>query len=150
MVYSDLRCFVVLIVVYAVNTSVIFFTCLTFMHCMALGTVWAYYMPETFLCTVIVFATFVAVRNAQIVTIVTYVPTYFKFSVHQVFTNFRIHFYHQVLVLFPVFKHEFWLYFIFIQIQFRILQYYGLCCVLQSNVFLEIKHKYSGFLSFGM
>ena len=150
MVYIDLHCFVVVIVVDAVNTSLIFFTCLTFMHCMALGAMWAYNIPETFLCPAKVFATILAARNAQIVTIVTYMPTHFKFSVHQAFTNFRIHFYHQVLVLFPVFKHEFWLYFIFIQIQFRILQYYGLCCVLQSNVFWEIKHKYSGFLSFGM
>jgi hypothetical protein len=51
------------------------------MHCMGLGAVWAYYIPETFLCPVIVFATFVAARNTQIVTTVTYVPTYFKFSV---------------------------------------------------------------------
>jgi len=49
---------------------------------MALGTVWAYYIPDTFLCPVIVFATFEEARNAQIVTTVTFVPTYFKFAVH--------------------------------------------------------------------
>jgi hypothetical protein len=77
MVYTDMRCFIVLIVVDAVNTLMIFFTCVTFMHFMALGAVWAYYIPETFLCPVIVFATFVAARNAQIVTMATYVPSYF-------------------------------------------------------------------------
>jgi len=70
MVYTDLRCFVVLIVVDAVNTSMIFFTCFTFMHCMALGIVWAY-IPETFLCPMIIFATFVAAHNTQIVTTLT-------------------------------------------------------------------------------
>ena len=69
MVYIDLRCFFVLIVADAVNTSKIFITFLTFMHCMALEAVWAYYIPETFLYPVIVFATFVAARNAQIVII---------------------------------------------------------------------------------
>ena len=150
MVYSDLRCFVVLIVVDAVNTSMIFFTCLIFMHCMPLAAEWAYYIPKTFLCPEIAFATFVAARKAQIVTTVTYVPTYFKFSVHQIFTNFRIHFYHQVLVLFPVFKQEFWLYFIFIQIQFRILYNYGLYCVLRSNVFWNIDTITLGVFSVGM
>jgi hypothetical protein len=77
MVYIDLRCFVVLIVVDAVNASMIFFTYLTFMHSVALGAVWAYCIPETFLCPVIVFATFVAARNGHIVTAVTSVPTYF-------------------------------------------------------------------------
>jgi len=111
----------VLIVVDAINTSMVFFICFTFMHFMALSAVWAYNIPEAFLCPMIVFATFVAARNAQTITAVTYVPAYFKFSVHQAFTSFRIHFYYQILVLFPVFKHEFWLYFIFIQIQFGIL-----------------------------
>jgi hypothetical protein len=81
MVFIDLRCFVVL-VVYAVNTSVIFLTCLTFMHFMALGTVWTYYIPETFLCPMIVFGTFVAVRNTQILITVAYMLAYFKFSVY--------------------------------------------------------------------
>ena len=121
MVDIDLRCFVVLIVVDAINTSIIFFACFTFVHFMGLSAMWAYYIPEAFLCPIIIFATFVAACNAQLVTAVTYVPAYFKFSVHQAFTSFRIHFCYQILVLFAVFKHEFWLYFIFIQIQFRIL-----------------------------
>jgi len=62
MVYIGLHCFVVLIVDDAVNISMIFFTCFTFICCMALGAVWAYYIPETFLCPVIVFATYVAQR----------------------------------------------------------------------------------------
>jgi len=77
MIYMDLRCFAVLIVVDAVNTLKTFFTCFTFMHFVALGAVWVYYVPYTFLCPVIVFATFVAACNAHIVTTVTYVPTYF-------------------------------------------------------------------------
>jgi hypothetical protein len=88
---------------------------------MTLGAVWAYVIPETLLCPVIVFATNVAARNAQIVTTVKYVPTYFQLPVHQAFPNFRVYFYYQIRVLFLVFKHEFWLYFIFIQIQYRIL-----------------------------
>jgi len=73
MVDIDLCCFVVLILVDAINTSIIFFACLTFMHCMALSAMWAYYIPKTFLYPMIIFATFVAARNAQIVTAVTYV-----------------------------------------------------------------------------
>ena len=107
MVYIKLLSFVVLIVIDAVNKSMIFFTFFTFLHCMALGTVWAYYLPKTFLCPVIAFATFVATRNAQVVTAVTYVPTYFKFSVQQAFANFRVHFYNQIFVSFPVLKHKF-------------------------------------------
>ena len=91
MVDIDLRCFVVLIVVDAINTLIIFFVCLTFMHFMALSAMWAYYIPEAFLCPMIIFATFVAAHNAQIVTAVTYVPAYFKFSVHQAFMSFRLH-----------------------------------------------------------
>jgi len=107
MVYIDLRCFVLLIVVDAVNTSMIFFTCFTFMYFMALGAVWAYYIPKTFLCPMIIFATFVAARNAQIVITVTYMLAYFKFSVHSSFANYRINLYYQVFALSPVFKHEF-------------------------------------------
>jgi hypothetical protein len=95
---------------------------------MALGEAWAYYIPETLLCPVIIFAAFVAARNAQIVIAVTYVPPYFKFSVCSSFPNFRINLYHQVLVLFPVFEHAFWLYFTFIQIQFGILQNWLVLC----------------------
>ena len=104
MVYIDLRCFFVLKVVDAVNTSMAIFTCFTFMHFMALGAVWASYILQTFLCPMIKFATFVAARNAQIVITVTYMPASFKFSVHQSFTNFRINLYYEVLVLFPFFK----------------------------------------------
>jgi hypothetical protein len=57
MVYIDLHCFV--LIVDTVNTSMIFFTYFTFMHCMALSAVWAYYIPETFLCLVTIFATFI-------------------------------------------------------------------------------------------
>jgi hypothetical protein len=80
MVYIDLRS-VVLIVVVTVNTSIFFFTCSAFMHCMALGAAWAYYNPETFLCPMIIFATFAAERNAQEVIAVTYMPPCFKVSV---------------------------------------------------------------------
>jgi hypothetical protein len=82
MVYTDLRCFVVLIVVDAVNTAMIFFTCFTFKHFTALGAVWANCIPKTFLCPMIIVATFVAARNAQTVVTVPYMPGYFKFSVH--------------------------------------------------------------------
>jgi hypothetical protein len=82
MVFIDLRCFIVLIVVDAINTSIVFFTCFTFMHFMTFGAVWAYILPIPFLCSMIVFATFVATSNAQIVVTVTYVPTYFEFPVH--------------------------------------------------------------------
>jgi hypothetical protein len=74
MVDIDLRCFVVLIVVDAINTSIIFFASFTFMHFLALSAMWAYYIPKTFLWPMIIFAIFVAARNAQIVTAVTYVP----------------------------------------------------------------------------
>ena len=47
------------------------------MHFVALGAVWAYCLPETFLCPVIVFATHAAACNAHIVTSGTYMPTYF-------------------------------------------------------------------------
>jgi hypothetical protein len=92
MVYVDLRCCVVFIVVNAVNASMIFFICFAFLHGMVLGAMRAYHNPETFLGPVIIFATFVAVRNAQVVTTVKYMPAYFKFSVHQAFSSFRIHF----------------------------------------------------------
>ena len=144
MVYIKLHSFVVLIVIDAVNISMIFFTCFTFLHCLALGAVWAYYLPKTFLCPMIVFATFVGMRDAQVVTAVTYVPTHFKFSVQQAFANFRVHFYNQVFVSFPVLKHELWLYFIFIRVQFRILLNNGLCHILRSNVFWYIINNYSG------
>jgi hypothetical protein len=60
----------------------------------ALSAMGAYYFPEGFLCPMIVFATFVAARNAQIVTVVTYVPAQFEYFVHQAFTSFRIYFYY--------------------------------------------------------
>ena len=82
MVFIDLCCFVVLITVEAVDTAMIFFTCFTFMHITILGAVWAQYIPETFLCPMIIFSIFVAPRNAQIVITVTYMLAYFKFSVH--------------------------------------------------------------------
>jgi len=82
MVYIELRCFVVLIVIDAVNTLITFFTRFTFMHFMAFGAVWAYYIPITFLCPMITFATFVAARNDQVVITVTYMPAYFKFPIH--------------------------------------------------------------------
>ena len=107
MVYIKLHSFVVRTVIDAVKTFMIFFTCFTFLHCMALGAVWPYYLAKTFLCPMIVFATFAATRNAQVVTAVTYVPTYFKFSVQQASANFRVHFYNQVFVSFPVLKDEF-------------------------------------------
>ena len=81
MVLIDLRFFVLLIIVDAVNTAMISFTCFTFMHVMALGAVWAHYIPEILLCLKIIFAIFVAARNAQIVITVTYMLAYFKFSV---------------------------------------------------------------------
>jgi hypothetical protein len=98
--YIDLRCFVLLTVADALYTSKISFASFTFMHCVALSAVWSYCIPETFLYPTILFATFVAARNAQRVSTVMYVPTYFKFSVHYAFTNFRIHFYYKVFVLF--------------------------------------------------
>jgi len=75
MVYIDLRCSIILIVLDAVHASMIFFTGFTFMHFVALDAVWAYYLPDTFLCPVIVFATFGADRNAHIITTIIYVPT---------------------------------------------------------------------------
>ena len=75
MVGIDLRCFVVLIAVDAINISIIFLACFTFMHFMVLNAVWAYYIPKTFLCPMIIFTTFVAACNAQIVTAITYVPS---------------------------------------------------------------------------
>jgi hypothetical protein len=92
MVYVDLRCCVVFIVVNAVNASMIFFICFVFLHGMVLGAMRTYHNPETFLGPVIIFAAFVAARNVQVVTTVTYMQSYFNFSVHQAFSSFKIHF----------------------------------------------------------
>ena len=68
MVYIEFRCSIKLIVIYAVNASMYFFTGFIFMHFVVLGAVWAYYLPDTFLSSVIVFDTYVDARNAHIIT----------------------------------------------------------------------------------
>jgi len=92
MVCVNLRFCVVLIIVDAVNASIIFFACFALLQGMALGAMRAYHSPITFLGPKIIFAAFVAARNTQVVTTIAYMPAYFKFSVHQAFTSFRIHF----------------------------------------------------------
>jgi hypothetical protein len=52
------------------------------MHFMTLGAVSAYYLPITFLCSTILFATFVEMCNTQILITDTYVQTHFVFHAH--------------------------------------------------------------------
>ena len=144
MVYIELHFVLVFIIVDAVDRAMIFFTGFASMHFMVLGAVWASYLPRTFLCSMIVFTTFIAACNAQIVVAVIYMPPYFKFLAHYLFTSVRINLYYQVLVFFPVFKHKFWQYFTLTQFKFRVLLNYCLRRILRSNVFWYVKHNYSG------
>jgi hypothetical protein len=75
--FIDFCRFVVLIVVDAIYTSVIFFASLTVLHFMILSAMWVCYLPEAFMCPMVVFTTFVTARNTEIIAGVTYVPAYF-------------------------------------------------------------------------